>query len=147
MISAVRIRRSTASDLAPIAALLDAANLPTAGAFDAFTTGFVADSDGRVVGAAALEVYADGALLRSVVVDPSLRGHGLGQSLASAAIEEAGRIGMPALYLLTTTAATFFPRLGFQVTTREAVPASVQQSIEFQSACPSTATTMVRRLP
>ncbi len=46
----------------------------------------VARLDGRVVGAAGLERYADGALLRSGVVDASARGQGVGQRLTEAAL-------------------------------------------------------------
>jgi N-acetylglutamate synthase-like GNAT family acetyltransferase len=41
----------------------------------------VAKNGDDVVGAAAVELYADGALLRSVVVSPSARGRGLGHRL------------------------------------------------------------------
>jgi amino-acid N-acetyltransferase len=37
-----------------------------------------------------------------------------------------------AVYLLTTTAEAFFARHGFCLVARDAVPASVRQSVEFQ---------------
>jgi amino-acid N-acetyltransferase len=46
------------------------------------------------------------------------------------------------LFLLTTTAAAFFERIGFRAIHREDVPAPVRASVEFQSACPSSATVM-----
>jgi N-acetylglutamate synthase-like GNAT family acetyltransferase len=49
---------------------------------------------------------------------------------------------MPAVYLLTTTAESYFPRFGFVTVPRAAVPEGVRTSIEFRSACPSTATAM-----
>jgi len=48
--------------------------------------------------------------------------------------------------LLTTTAADFFPKFGFEPIARADVPASVQSSIEFTSACPATATVMRKTL-
>jgi SAM-dependent methyltransferase len=54
--------------------------------------------------------------------------------------------GLQDLYLLTTTAADYFRRFGFEVIERAEVPAAVQQSCEFASICPSTATVMRVRL-
>ena len=51
-----------------------------------------------------------------------------------------------ALYLLTTTAAGFFPKFGFERIDRCDVPRSVQMSVEFTSACPSSATVMRKYL-
>jgi amino-acid N-acetyltransferase len=137
------IRSAEARDLPQIEALLAASSLPLEGAREAFQVGFVAEDGDRIVGAAALECYEDGALLRSVVVAASARGQGLGERLTMAAVEAARRRAAPAVYLLTTTAANFFPRLGFLGCSRDAVPPSVQQSIEFRSACPATATVLV----
>jgi amino-acid N-acetyltransferase len=53
---------------------------------------------------------------------------------------------MPAVYLLTNTAAEYFPRFGFERITRADVPPAVQASIEFTSLCPYTATVMRKRL-
>ena len=53
---------------------------------------------------------------------------------------------MPALYLLTTTAERYFPKFGFERIERAEVPLSVQTSIEFTSACPSSATVMRKQL-
>jgi amino-acid N-acetyltransferase len=99
-----------------------------------------------VVGSAALEVYADGALLRSVAVAPELQGQGIGRSLTESAIALGESLNARALYLLTTTAETYFPRLGFERIDRDAVPNGVRTSIEFTSACPSSATVMRRDL-
>ena len=141
----IDIRRARPGDLAAVESLLTDAQLPLHGMRAAFDVGFVADEGGRIIGAAALECFEEGALLRSVVVDPSVRGRGVGRTLTLAAVEE-GRIRkLPAVYLLTTTAERFFPRLGFVATTREDVPRSVQQSVEFQTACPASA--MVLHLP
>ena len=140
------IRAARIGDLPGIERLLAAAGLPLDGVREAFRTGFVAEDNGRIVGAAALECYDDGALLRSVVVDASARGTGVGKRLTTTAVERARTLEVPAVYLLTTTAAAFFPKLGFEMTTREAVPQSIRQAIEFQSACPSSANVLTLRL-
>jgi amino-acid N-acetyltransferase len=136
------IERARAEDGPPILQLLSAAELPVDGLLDHLDTAVVARADGRVIGCAALEVYADGALLRSVVVDDRVNGQGIGTSLAKAALELASVLRIPAIYLLTTTAEAFFPRFGFVRIPRSEVPASVQMSVEFRSACPSTAIVM-----
>jgi len=106
----------------------------------------VAENGDDVVGAAAVEVYADGALLRSVVVSPTAQGLGLGHQLTAAALSVAKARGSQAAFLLTTTAERFFPKLGFERVSRDDVPASVQASIEFQSACPASAVVMRKQL-
>ena len=133
-------------DLDDVLRLLAEHHLPPDGLAEHVATMLVARLDGRIVGSAALEVYADGALLRSVAVAPGLERQGLGRQLTEAAVTLAETRGMPAIYLLTTTAADYFPRLGFERITRADVPPTVQSSVEFTSACPSTATVMRRRL-
>jgi amino-acid N-acetyltransferase len=99
-----------------------------------------------VVGIAGLELYPDGALLRSVAVHPSWRSSGLGRTLVDRALETARRAGARDVFLLTTTAERYFPRLGFAGTSRASVPAGVQGSIEFREACPASAVVMRRSL-
>jgi amino-acid N-acetyltransferase len=123
-------------------ALLAASGLPTAGLMDHLESAYVARRGSRIVGTAALELYEDGALLRSVAVDQAERGSGLGRLLTERAIGEARARELAAIYLLTTTAEDYFTRLGFAAVTREDVPDSVRASVEFQSACPASATVM-----
>jgi amino-acid N-acetyltransferase len=139
------IRPAEASDIDRIEALLRDGHLPLDGARDAFRVGFVAEDGHAIVGAVALEMYPDSALLRSLVVDRSVQGKGLGARLTQAAIGEAQRRGVTSIYLLTTTAEAFFPRFGFVAVDRQSMPASIQGSVEFQSACPATAIAMARR--
>jgi amino-acid N-acetyltransferase len=47
------------------------------------------------------------------------------------------------VYLRTTTAEGYFPRFGFSAVGIDQVPLQVQDSVEFQGACPSSAVTMV----
>jgi amino-acid N-acetyltransferase len=114
---------------------------------DAHVSEMVVARDGaRVVGAAAVELYADGALLRSVVVAPAFQGQGLGRRLAETALNLAARRGAPTAFLLTTTAEEYFPKLGFERIPRGDVPESVQRSVEFRSACPGSAVVMRKSL-
>ena len=146
MSAGIHIDRATGADAGAVLALMARAHLPTDGLAAHLDAAFVARDGDRIVGSAAIEVYEDGGLLRSVAVDADCRGAGLGGRLTAAAIEDAQPRALPALYLLTTTAEDFFPRFGFERITREEVPASVQTSIEFRGACPASAIVMRKRL-
>jgi amino-acid N-acetyltransferase len=140
------IEAATAGDLPQVHTLLGRHHLPLDGVDDHLATMIVARDGARVVGTAALELYTDGALLRSVAVDPSQQGRHLGHELTEAALRLARAHGAAAVFLLTTTAERFFPRFGFAPIPRDAVPASVQASIEFTSACPASAIVMRKGL-
>jgi amino-acid N-acetyltransferase len=126
--------------------LLEENHLPLDGLKNHLGTTLVARQDGKILGSAALEVYADGALLRSVAVAPALHGQGLGSRLTGAALRLAQDLQVPAVYLLTTTAERYFPKFGFERIDRDDVPATVRTSVEFTSACPSSAAVLRKRL-
>lgn len=142
----MRIGAADARDLPAVCRLLETQHLPLDGVAEHLSTMVVARSGSEIIGAAAVELYADGALLRSVVVDPAVQGQRLGHRLTEAALGLATGQGSHTAYLLTTTAERFFPKLGFERITRADVPASVQASVEFQSACPASAVVMRKRL-
>ncbi len=136
------IRPAISDDLTRIERLLVASNLPTAGIAGALGHFFVAEHDGAIVGVVGVEECCEYGLLRSTAVDDEWRSRGLGRQLVQRAIDDAESRGVKALYLLTTTAERYFPSFGFAKTTREAVPAPVRETAEFQSACPASATVM-----
>lgn len=143
---ATAISRAQAEDATAIFALLDEHHLPLDGLVDHLETTLVARQQGRIVGSAGLEVYPQGALLRSVAVAADQQGQGLGHDLTVAAIQLAEDLHVPAVYLLTTTAEHYFPKFGFERIQRADVPATVQTSVEFTSACPTSATVMRKAL-
>lgn len=140
------IERARREDLAGVLTLLERHGLPVDGASAMGDSLVVARLNGRIVGAAGLELYAEGALLRSVVVDVGLQGRGLGQQLTEAALALARARNEPTVFLLTTTADRFFSRFAFERISREDVPDSVRRSVEFQSACPASAVVMRKQL-
>jgi amino-acid N-acetyltransferase len=140
------IELARAGDLDEVLRLLAERTLPPDGLRDHAETLLVAREDGRIVGSAALELYADGALLRSVAVASGRDHQGLGRQLTDAALALARDRRAPAVYLLTTTAERYFPKFGFERIARDEVPASVQASVEFTSACPSSAVAMRKTL-
>lgn len=138
------LRAATVADVPAVERLLTAMQLPLAGVADAITTFVVAEHRGEVVGVAGLELCCDNGLLRSVAVAPAWQKQGLARALVSRVIAEAEQRRLQAMYLLTTTAARYFPKFGFEETTRAAVPADVAATEEFRSACPASAVVMVR---
>jgi amino-acid N-acetyltransferase len=142
----IAIEPARPEDVDAVLRLLDENKLPRDGWRDHLDTTVVAQRAGKVVGVAALEIYADGALMRSVAVAPALQGQGLGHRLTSAVLQMAHERHIRHAYLLTTTAERFFPKFGFDRIERSDVPVSVQQSVEFRSACPSSAIVMRKTL-
>lgn len=142
----VTIRRATPKDLGRIEQLLVESGLPTAGVTDALDGFFIAEHGDALVGVAGVEDCGEHGLLRSTAVAPAWRSRGLGRQLVERAIAESEGKGLRALYLLTTTAERYFPAFGFSTTTRDAVPAALRSTEEFQGACPASASVMVRDL-
>jgi amino-acid N-acetyltransferase len=140
------IERANPGDLPEVHTLLQRSRLPLDGLDEHVETMIVAREESHVVGTAALELYADGALLRSVVVDPAVQGRRLGHKLTETALQMAQQHGVRTVFLLTTTAEAFFPKFGFEPVARADVPASVQASVEFRYACPASAVVMRKRL-
>src|SRR5438105_8644401 len=142
--SGAELRAARAGDLPAIERLLTKSQLPLAGVAESLAGFVVAESDGTIVGTAALEVCCDNALLRSVAVAPEWRSRGLGRALVARAIADAEARGLDAVYLLTTSAERYFPSFGFRPTTRAAVPRELQTTAEFNGACPDSAVVMCR---
>ncbi|HEX9108643.1 MAG TPA: arsenic resistance N-acetyltransferase ArsN2 [Longimicrobiales bacterium] len=142
----VFIRPAQAGDLPAIVALLAGAGLPPAGVEQWLPRFVVAERAGAVVAAAGLEIYGRAALLRSVVVAVEGRGRGLGAALTERIATEAARAGARMLYLLTTTAPAYFPRLGFRTIERAELPEALAASEELKGACPASAIVMARPL-
>ncbi|MEP6688474.1 MAG: arsenic resistance N-acetyltransferase ArsN2 [Gemmatimonadales bacterium] len=140
------VRAATAADYPGVVALLETAGLPVAGVTATLADFFVADDDGRIVGAVGLETYRPDGLLRSAVVDSDARGSGIGAALVERILGLARERGMRSVYLLTTTAERYFPRFGFEPVSRDAVADGVQASLEFREACPASAVAMRRTL-
>ena len=146
VVGTVPIETADPKAIPEIAAFLTANGLPVAGLAEYATELLVARERGRLIGTAALEIHGRDALLRSVAVDAATRGTGLGQRLTHAALERARQRGVSRVFLLTETAAAFFPKFGFTRIERSSVPESIRGTIEFVSACPASADVMVLEL-
>lgn len=93
-------------------------------------------------------VEANGAfgLLRSLAVRPRDRNQGLATLLVDHAVATAAADGVRDLFLLTTTAAEFFSRRGFERVDRTAAPPEIAATTEFGHLCPSTAAFLWRSI-
>ncbi len=138
----VNISAAMSADLGAVLELLEHNHLPGAEIERHLDTLLVAREGERIVGCAAVELYGKAGLVRSVAVDLPHRGLGLGIQLTEAVLALARSHGVKTLYLLTETAAAFFPRFGFRSIRREEVDPAVRQAVEFTKACPSSAQAM-----
>ena len=98
---------------------------------------WVVESDGAFAGSLAL-TDEDGVsgMIRWVLLDPSVRGHGLGRRLVSEAVAEARELGYERLELETfsdlTAAAAIYRSYGFRLTGEEIGPRWGRGSVNYQ---------------
>ena len=140
----MQIRSATSNDLAAVERLLLDNHLPTVGVKDVINDFLVAEAERDIVGVVGMEYCCNYGLLRSTAVSPAWRSKGVGRRLVEQIIARAESRGTRALYLLTTTAESYFPSFGFAPVSRDAVPSEVRGTEEFRGACPATATVMTR---
>ncbi|MGC9778368.1 MAG: GNAT family N-acetyltransferase [Candidatus Heimdallarchaeota archaeon] len=141
------INKANLTDLDGILALLTTVNLPIEGVkehLDNFLV--VKDSGATMKGCIGLELYKEHALLRSAAVHPENQGQGIGKKLTKAIISLVKQFGVQKLYLITDTAERFFRKEGFAVVSRDKIPASVKESVEFTFSCAKTGVSMIKEL-
>jgi amino-acid N-acetyltransferase len=127
--------------------LLQAAALPVADLSAAHLEHFFgcgeADAPQGVVG---VELHGEDALLRSLAVAERARGKGCGAALVAQAERHAREQGAKRIYLLTTTAAKYFERLGYRPLPRDEVPETIRATQEFAALCPASAAVLAKNL-
>jgi N-acetylglutamate synthase-like GNAT family acetyltransferase len=134
-------------ELGSLAAVLAKAKLPTADIeapgrlFWRFVT-----RDEVPVGFGGLEVHGDDGLLRSLVTLPPVRGRGIGAAMVAALEFEARLHECRSLWLITTTAAEFYERLGYARCDRAVVPPAIAATGEFAELCPASADVLMKKL-
>lgn len=135
------------ADLPAIRALLAANGLPAADLTPAHLGSFwVLRDPAGLAGVVGLELRGRASLLRSLAVRADQRGCGVGTALLAHAEAKAGELGVDTLYLLTTTAGSYFARRGYAVTPRDAAPAALQATAEFAEICPAGSVCMTKRV-
>ena len=133
------------SEHAAVDGLVEASGLPLDDIERCRDAQFVLRDGDAIVATAALEIRGNDAILRSVAVASDRRGERLGERVVEHAIGEARGRGLHGLYLLTETAAGFFPRFGFEEEPRDAAPEAIQESAEYCHVCGSSAVAMALR--
>ncbi len=104
---------------------------------------------GRLIGAIGVEPHGSDGLLRSLVVDPNWRGHGVGSALVQAAEEGARTSGLRSLWLLTTDASEYFTRHGYGAMRPDSRPAcsaglhAIQVTLPRQCRLPAQAARLI----
>jgi len=85
----------------------------------------VAEIDGQVVGCCALSViWSDLAEIKSLAVEQSRKGSGVGKMLVMAAGERASELGVQRVFALTMEPG-FFEKLGFEIVDKGVFPMKV----------------------
>lgn len=140
------LRVAAEADLPVIHQLLEQAGLPTSDLTTSKPQFTVLCDDGRIVAVGALEPFGSAALVRSIVVAGDRRGAGLGRMIVQELERVARTARIRSLILLTQTAAEFFAHHGYRVIERTDVPQEVQESAEFRSLCPASASCMMKVL-
>jgi len=141
-LASLTLRTATQNDLSAIAALLKEFDLPSDGCQQHIENFIVAECDNQLAGVGGLELYKEVSLLRSVAVAHKHRGQSLGNTLFLKLKATALHNDVRELYLLTETAENYFAALGFDSVARYAVPAAIQNTEQFSSLCPDSATVM-----
>jgi amino-acid N-acetyltransferase len=130
-----------------VVALLEAEGLPASDLTEAHLQHFFfTATDGTPSALVGLEIYGRDALLRSLVVSAAARTQGLGSALVLHAEQYAAAHEVRALYLLTTTAESFFEHRGYRRIVRAEAPSAIQSTREFASLCPASSAFMIKRL-
>jgi amino-acid N-acetyltransferase len=125
--------------------LLQTADLPTEDLKDHVSL-YTLSENNKIIGTIGMEHDQATALLRSLSVEQSHRGKGYGDTLVTFIENIAKEKGIRTMYLLTTTAETFFAQRGYLTVDRSDAPGFIQETTEFSSTCPASATFMKKDL-
>lgn len=101
---------------------------------------------GAVLGYGGYELYGEKVFLRSIAVTPQARGQKIGRNLVPLLLYRAYRQGAKEAWLLTSTAADFFEKIGFARKSREEAPAAILDTRQAKSLCPSSAILLTKKI-
>lgn len=82
---------------------------------------YVCEEGGMIVGCGALHLWSDLAEIRSLAVSPEYRNRGIGSRIVRACMEEARRLHVREVFMLTFQPA-FFEKLGFARVSKQRFP-------------------------
>lgn len=138
----ISYRTASDEDLPAIINLLAECKLPHSDIVPGKEHFVVAEIDQKIIGCAGFEAYNQYGLFRSLAVKPINRDLKAGRILVDKIMYLGEELGVKEFYLLTTTADTFFSKLGWEVINKNNVPTEIVNTPEFASICPSTAICM-----
>ena len=117
------VRTARPTDLPAVRRLLRRCKLPVGGVNADDVVLLVIARRNEIYGCGAIELLDERrALLRSVAIQPELRGLGLGRMMVDRLLSEARFGAVTDLYLLTTTAKEYFEQFGFEPVARSRTP-------------------------
>jgi amino-acid N-acetyltransferase len=146
MLQEITIKPANATDRQAVLDLLQSQNLPTQDLPAKLENFILAKENGKVIGTIGLEIHGKYALLRSLAVDSTQQGNGLGKTLYKTALELAGQKKVQEVFLITTTAAPFFKKLGFKQIKRTDAPPQIAATAQFTTICASTGVVMYKKV-
>jgi N-acetylglutamate synthase-like GNAT family acetyltransferase len=141
----ITCKPATAAMRPAVVGLLQSCSLPVEDVPAGLEHFFIAAAGDLLVGTVGIEVLGDSAgiaLFRSLAVAPEWRGRGVARCLFEEARQEAQRLGVHELFLLTTTAEAVFAHWGFLRIPRDKVPGAVRATPEYRTLCPGSAVVM-----
>lgn len=144
--AAFKLRRADDADRSYVETLLEANGLPSRDVREKPGCFYVGRHGTDRVGVGGVEVHGTDGLLRSLVVERSVRGEGFGAAICDRLETTARTDGVETLYLLTTTASAFFGNRGYAEIDRSAAPGVIRETTEFADLCPASAVPMRKRL-
>lgn len=132
----VEVRRARTGDVPGIRRLIDLYSMDrrllskaTVTLYEDVQEFWVASQDGAVAGCGALHVmWEDLAEIRTLAVDPGLRGHGVGRRIVTELLAAARRVGVARVFVLTFEV-EFFARFGFVEVDGAPVPPAVYEQL------------------
>lgn len=138
----ISYRKGMDEDLPEIATLLAGNNLPISDILPGKQHFIVAEIDHKIIGCVGFEGYDKSGLLRSLVVSQDYRNLNIAHILIEKILLLGKEQGIQEFYLLTTTAGSFFEKLGWKNINRFQVSEEIKSTAEFSSLCPSVASCM-----
>lgn len=128
--------------------LLASAQLPTTDITPERMEHFFGAWEGSdLAGVVGIEPFGSVALLRSLAVVASKCRSGVGSELLIQVERYATKQGVRSLFLLTTTAETYFEKRGYARISREIAPEAIRNTMEFTNLCPASAALMMKHIP
>lgn len=141
------LRKAVADDHKAIRDLLEECQLPIHDiSADDLKHFFIIENKHEIIGTIGLEAFDEYGLLRSLAIKKEHRNKRFGERLVFKLEDYAVQQNIRGLFLLTTTADSYFSKHGYQKAGRDQAPESIQNSKEFSNICPDSAVLMKKNI-